>query len=307
MSARSMPEPQLLDLGAEGEGQNDAVSEMASDIAGGFASQLKRTLPFLARQRASVEAGPIRNATDPELEKLTDGPGFLLILRGSEGAWASLQLDAEAIAALLDGLFVSSTPGEEDGGEDDELAAGDDEDEEDAGQAPQRLTIAQRALLERLCSDIAQPLTASFERATGVTLARSESQGLSVDETAQLPDDACFSDCGVAGPVEPWRIRVALGTRMLSGLVERPPASESPAVSMESALASVPLDVVAELGRVTLKLHEVLDLRRGDTLRLPSATNDPVLVRVQGVPKFRAVPVISRGQIAVKVDSRCAP
>ncbi|HVZ35887.1 MAG TPA: FliM/FliN family flagellar motor switch protein, partial [Polyangiaceae bacterium] len=62
--------------------------------------------------------------------------------------------------------------------------------------------------------------------------------------------------------------------------------------------------VVAELGRVTLKLSQVLGLRVGDTLRLPSATNDPVLVRVEGVPKFEAVPVISRGQVAVKIHAR---
>jgi flagellar motor switch protein FliM len=48
----------------------------------------------------------------------------------------------------------------------------------------------------------------------------------------------------------------------------------------------------------------VLGLRVGDTLRLPSATNDPVLVRVEGVPKFDAVPVISRGQVAVKIHCR---
>jgi flagellar motor switch protein FliM len=53
-----------------------------------------------------------------------------------------------------------------------------------------------------------------------------------------------------------------------------------------------------------LKLSQVLGLRCGDTLRLPAAANDPVLVRVEGVAKFDAVPVISRGQVAVKIQSR---
>jgi flagellar motor switch protein FliM len=51
-------------------------------------------------------------------------------------------------------------------------------------------------------------------------------------------------------------------------------------------------------------LTSLLSLQVGDVLRLSAATDDPVTVRVAGREKFGAVPVISRGQVSVEVQSR---
>jgi flagellar motor switch/type III secretory pathway protein FliN len=124
------------------------------------------------------------------------------------------------------------------------------------------------------------------------------------DESADLGEDAVSIDCKVENVRRPWSIRLSMGAAGLerlsakdqAALIEQPPFGE--------VALRIPVDVVAELGRVTLKLSQVLGLRVGDTLRLPSPANDPVLVRVAGVPKFDAVPVISRGQVAVKIHAR---
>jgi len=95
-----------------------------------------------------------------------------------------------------------------------------------------------------------------------------------------------------------------MGAEALERLASKEAAATSAAPAFGAAALRIPVSVVAELGRVTLKLSQVLGLRVGDTLRLPSPANDPVLVRVEGVAKFDAVPVISRGQVAVKIHAR---
>jgi flagellar motor switch protein FliM len=66
----------------------------------------------------------------------------------------------------------------------------------------------------------------------------------------------------------------------------------------------VPVEVVAELGRVQLGLRRVLSLRPGEVLRLGAATDDLVQVRVAGIPKLYGVPVISRGQLSIQITRR---
>jgi flagellar motor switch protein FliM len=70
------------------------------------------------------------------------------------------------------------------------------------------------------------------------------------------------------------------------------------------AVQAVPVEVVAELGRVQLGLRRVLSLRPGEVLRLKAGTDDPVQVRVAGLTKLYGVPVISRGQISVQITRR---
>ena len=73
---------------------------------------------------------------------------------------------------------------------------------------------------------------------------------------------------------------------------------------MAEALSEVPVEVICELGSVRLGLRRVLSLQVGQVLRLDTAVDDPVSVRVAGIKKFVGVPVISRGQLAVEVRGR---
>jgi flagellar motor switch/type III secretory pathway protein FliN len=73
---------------------------------------------------------------------------------------------------------------------------------------------------------------------------------------------------------------------------------------MAEAITEVPVEVTAELGRVKLGLRRVLSLEVGQVLRLVTAVDDPVIVRIGGVEKFRGAPVISRGQVSVEIRGR---
>jgi len=70
------------------------------------------------------------------------------------------------------------------------------------------------------------------------------------------------------------------------------------------ALLEVPIEVRAELGRVSLGLRRVLALAPGDVIHLRTATDDPLQVTTAGVAKFSGVPVVSRGQLSIEIRER---
>jgi flagellar motor switch/type III secretory pathway protein FliN len=288
-------EPQIrpFEIGALDQNQLHGAIFALTQIATPFCRELRRAMPFLARQRARLVLGEAVLASDGTLPEATEGPSFLVTMESAGDLWAAVSFDGAAILALVEGLFGGATEPSE------EAEAGDDAEPPDSRQAlGETLTLAQRAMLRRLCADLAGRLLRLIEVQTGQKLSVTDLVGLKRGEFPELAADALAIDCRVEGVAHPWAVRVFMGADALQKLT----AQESSTMAM--AAVRVPVTVVAELGRVTLRLSQVLGLRVGDTLRLPSAANDPVLVRVEGVPKFDAVPVISRGQVAVKIQSR---
>jgi flagellar motor switch/type III secretory pathway protein FliN len=272
-----------------------------TDIATLYCRELRRTIPFLGRQRARVSPGEPAPASDEAELPTLEGPSYFIKLESPDAAWAALHFDGGAILALVDGLFG---PPSEPAGEEDDAQGSEVRERPQLGEG---LTLAQKALLGRLSSDIAAPLVALAQAQCKAKLSVTMRSSIKRDEVIDLPDDALGIDCRVEEVQHPWVVRLYMGATALerAGSEEARPKKTSPAQpTLADAAGRIPVTVVAELGRVTLKLSQVLGLRTGDTLRLPAAANDPVLVRVEGVPKFDAVPVISRGQVAVKIHSR---
>lgn len=288
-----------FEIGAPDQHQLEGALSSLTQIAAPFCRGLRRSIPFLGRQRARLSVGKARAARDPALPTLGEGPSFWVKLESSEQVWAALHFDGAAILALVDGLFgAASEPSE------------DDPDAEDAEVEDRRpplgdaLTLAQRALLKRLCRDLSAELQTQVEATCKVKLTVSELSSLKRGEAPEVPGDALAVDCRIEEVPHPWLIRLYMGSLALQKLAAQHAPGPGGGSDMALAAQRIPVTVVAELGRVTLKLSQVLGLREGDTLRLPSAANDPVVVRVEGVVKFDAVPVISRGQVAVKIHSR---
>jgi flagellar motor switch/type III secretory pathway protein FliN len=294
------PNIRPFEFGSLDDNKSEGALNSLTEAATIFSRGLRRAIPFLARQRAKVNLGEAHPADDAALSPLADGPSFVVQLESPEQVWAALHFDSNAIVGLLDGLFGS--PNEAAEGEEDAAEGAEEEERQSLGEA---LTLAQRALLKRLGKDIALMLRDPVEAVCKAKLSVTELRSLKRGEPAELPEDLIAIDCRIDDVPHPWAIRVCMGAKTLTAIntEENAPATDA-GPTMVDAAVRVPVTVVAELGRVTLKLSQVLALRAGDTLRLPSAANDPVLVRVEGVPKFDAVPVISRGQVAVKIQSR---
>jgi flagellar motor switch protein FliM len=83
--------------------------------------------------------------------------------------------------------------------------------------------------------------------------------------------------------------------------VELPTAGDP---KMAEAVKDVPIEVVAELGRLKIGLRNLLAWRVGQVIRLTTAIDDPVMLRIGGVTKFAGRPVISRGQLAIEIRGR---
>ncbi len=297
-------EPQIrpFEIGALDKNQLHGAITSLTQIATPFCRELRRAMPFLARQRARLVLSDCKLASDEDLPPTTVGPSFFIQLESPGELWAGLSFDGAAILALVEGLFGGASNDPEDAGEPPEEG-----ELPDARQAlGETLTLAQRAMLRRLCGDLSGRLERLVETQTGQKLAVTRAVPLKRDESPELAPDALAVDCRIEGVAHPWAVRLFMGADALQKLTAQDTAKNevSTGPTMAMAAARIPVTVVAELGRVTLRLSQVLGLRVGDTLRLPSAANDPVLVRVEGVPKFDAVPVISRGQVAVKIQSR---
>jgi flagellar motor switch/type III secretory pathway protein FliN len=73
---------------------------------------------------------------------------------------------------------------------------------------------------------------------------------------------------------------------------------------MAEAIKDVTIEVVAELGRAKIGLRNVLAWQVGQVVRLPVATDDPIMLRIAGTTKFTGRPVVSRGQLAVEIRGR---
>lgn len=76
---------------------------------------------------------------------------------------------------------------------------------------------------------------------------------------------------------------------------------------MRKRLVEVPVDVRVELGRTHLKGSELLNMEPGDVIMLENDISKPLIVKIQGVPKFMATPGICRGNVAFQVADEMLP
>jgi flagellar motor switch protein FliM len=141
----------------------------------------------------------------------------------------------------------------------------------------------------------------------GIRLSIVSSHGRSADEISEIPEtDGLRVDCLFEDIPDDPKISVAVAIGTLESIA-REDEAELPTAGdprMTEAVKDVPVEVIAELGRIKVGLRNLLAWRVGQVLRLSTAIDDPVLLKVAGVTKFAGRPVISRGQLAVEIRGR---
>jgi flagellar motor switch protein FliM len=84
--------------------------------------------------------------------------------------------------------------------------------------------------------------------------------------------------------------------------------SEAPASvwseRLRALVGAADLELTAELGTRRMRVSEVLALRAGDVLALPTGREGPVLVRVEGRPRFLGAPGVAGSSNAVRITAR---
>ncbi|MCX7792874.1 MAG: flagellar motor switch protein FliM [Thermodesulfovibrionales bacterium] len=74
---------------------------------------------------------------------------------------------------------------------------------------------------------------------------------------------------------------------------------------LREAILDSEIEVIAELARLEFTFGEILNLKPGDVIALGVGVNDELLLRIEGIRKFKGVPGNSRGNQAVKITALC--
>jgi flagellar motor switch protein FliM len=271
------------------ERQLRAALQMMAQIAARFARSARRTLPFMVRQKTRLmpQGVSITSPTEGDSPAFT-GPSFEVLLESDDvPAWASLTINTSALRLILEGSLGARSPG--------------------SGLLGIELTLAQRALVARVARSLADDLANAVREDVGIRLSIVSSHGRTSDEISDLPDsDGLRVDCIFEDIAEEPRITVAVAVSALESASKRDD-DEQPMTGdprMHEAIKDVPVEVIAELGRIKVGLRELLTWRPGQVLRLSTAVDDPILLRVSGMTKFAGRPVISRGQLSIEIKGR---
>jgi flagellar motor switch/type III secretory pathway protein FliN len=259
-----------------------------------FTRGARRSLPFLVRRRGKLVGGALGPLSHNPMEP-SGGPTCQIYLEApGRAGWAAIRLDTGAIQLIVDGSLGGGAP--------------DPNGEETEPVAITQLTLAQRALVTRVARALGTDFADACREEVGAGLEVVRAECMRPGEEPQLPREAAAAECifeGVPGRACIWLF--ASGDVLESGAREKAAAEvQTGDPRMVQAMSEVPLEVVAELGRVKLGLRKVLSLKVGEVLRLTTATDDPIQVRVGDMPKLTGVPVLSRGQLAVQITGRHA-
>ena len=260
-------------------------------IAEHFTRGARRSLPFLVKRRCRLVAGQVGDA-QIALAEPSVGP-FCQITLESAGkpGWAAIRVDTGAIQLIVDGSLGGAAP---------------EEGEEPEPVAMTHISLAQRALVTRVARALGNDLAEAIRDETGVAVQVTRAECMRGGDEPLLPKDAVAAECSFEGlPSRAALWLFASGEVLEAAARERGAAGLSAGdPRMSLAMSEVPVDVVAELGRVSIGLRRVLSLRPGEVLRLSTATDDPIQVRIGGLAKLYGVPVLSRGQVSVQVTGR---
>ncbi len=249
---------------------------------------LRRAVPFFARRGLEVRCGPVQLMPIAELRASLTTPQHLVELvtqpGGSRGA---LIFDGVAASLILDGVL---------GGDGRSLPE----------LNPEGLSGAQAAVISRISEQILATFSDVLSVRAGMRLSRLT--GHAVDVLGETPPAVCVLEVGP--PDTAARIALAIAKDALVGeLAQLPSHVDKDAVDPRIArsLLEAPLELVAELARIQMKLEDVLSLRVGDTLDVGLHVEGLVSVRAGDRLVLRGTPTRAGGQLAIRVEERHEP
>ncbi|HET9958237.1 MAG TPA: FliM/FliN family flagellar motor switch protein [Polyangiaceae bacterium] len=277
-----------LDLTGRERRLRSAMQAVAR-VAQNFARGARRSMPFLVKRKSRLTPASVAFVDLAPDALMVDGPSFEVLLEEPDGPGrACLFLNTDALAVVLEGAL---------GG------AGDAA----SGALGPALTVAQTALVSKVVRQLGEDLVRAVRDEVGLTLKVTLAHAIAAGEEREAAfSDGLGVDCGVEGLSPSARISLSMAAEALEVALKERDSEEvelgDPRIA--EALHDVSVEVVAELGRVSIGLKRLLTLQPGQVLRLMTAVEDPAKIRVAGVTKFVGSPVVSRGQLAIQIKAR---
>ncbi len=248
-----------------------------------LAAALRRGVPFLGRRGVPIVPAPAEAITLAALAAELAPPSFSVLLAtdpgGSRGA---LFVDAGACAFLLDGSLGG------DGSQPPTLDAA-------------TLSPAQSALLARVAEGMVQAESSALGTIAGFRLLRlPHTPGATPADAPAIALRLALGEDGAFGTVV-----LALGRdALLASGATQAARREAIEPRVAATLEDVELEVVAELGRVRMRLGALSALRVGDILDLDVPVGGVVKVRVGNRFLLDGHPTTSGTQVAIRVARR---
>jgi flagellar motor switch protein FliM len=76
-------------------------------------------------------------------------------------------------------------------------------------------------------------------------------------------------------------------------------------LAAQTADADGPLvQLTAQLAETTMTMEELLDLQPGDIITTPQSADEPIVVKVEGLPKYQGRAGRNQGRLAVRIEDR---
>jgi flagellar motor switch protein FliM len=283
MTAEATGHAPLLRFALEGDRVRRAAKVLERESPR-LVAALRRAVPFLSRRGVPITLCHARAMPIADLLESLERPIHVAHLVTKPGqAAGALLLDAGAVALFLDGVL---------GGDGQSLPT----------LNPSGLSAPQTALMAGLSNNIVRAFSATLEESIGLGLELREAS-LEQAQVESAPI-ACVLELGEGTRV--GRIALLLAKEPL--LTEAPDTEPTSAPARDERIAgvleNVELLLIAELGRVLMRVGDIAALAVGDTLRLDVPVSGLVSVSANGHELMRGRPTTSAGRIAVKVVPR---
>jgi len=245
---------------------------------------LRRAVPFLVRRGVEVAAGPaLPSATLPSALAELSNPAYVLHLATDPGGFrAALALDAIANAFLIDGAL---------GGDGTKPPTLDEKG----------LTSPQSALVGRIAHRIAETFSAALSGTAGFGFTKLP------PSAGGPPPDMSFASLKITLGAEGQSGTMALlvaREALLAGTQPAAPRTPTFDPRIIATMQDVEIDLVVELGRVTMSLGAITALRVGDMLRLDVPLDGTVAIRCGEQPLLAGIPTTSGSRLAVRIAAR---
>ncbi|MBW2107911.1 MAG: flagellar motor switch protein FliM [Deltaproteobacteria bacterium] len=175
-------------------------------------------------------------------------------------------------------------------------------------------TAIENAMIRKVVKACLDDLSAAWDRVYTVKMSYVRSEMNPEFAAIVLPGDLvivirCNVDIeGVGGHMSlciPYSMIEPIRDSFYGGLQDRPRVDRKWRRRMAERIKETMVDIVVELGSSQITTERLLGLQVGDVIQLEQSAGDPLIGKVQGVPKFRGSPGVRKANRALKINTMC--
>ncbi len=72
---------------------------------------------------------------------------------------------------------------------------------------------------------------------------------------------------------------------------------------LKEEMMQAAVNMRVDLGHADMTVRELKNMKAGDVIMLDSSANDPLVVRIENIPKMKGLPIVHKGHVAMKITN----